>query len=76
MVYKVSYVVVGGQFPGGITSQYERPRVGDRVGFGKTSFEVIEVKEISPPRDDFQFLHATIRPLSHPADTSDSRAPT
>lgn len=75
MIYKVSYVVVGGQFPGGITSQYERPRVGDHVRFGKTSFEVIEVKEISPPRDDFQFLHATLRPIDRPP-TPDSQTST
>lgn len=63
MIYKVSYVVVGGQYPGGILSQYERPRVGDHVRFGKVSFEVIEVTEISPARGDFQFLHATLHPL-------------
>jgi hypothetical protein len=61
MIYKVSYVVIGGEYPGGIKSQYERPQVGDRVKFGRKTFEVTEVQEISPPRDDFQFLHATVR---------------
>ncbi len=63
MIYKVSYVILGGRHKGGIKSQEERPKVGDHVRFGRGTFEVIEVKEIMPPRDDFQFLHATARPL-------------
>jgi hypothetical protein len=63
MIYKVSYVVVGGNSPGGIKSQYERPQVGDHVRLGRGTFEVTEVQEISPPRDDFQFLHATVKPI-------------
>lgn len=62
MIYKVSYVVLGGEFPGGIKSQYERPKVGDQVRLGRNNFEIIEVVEIMPPRDDFQFLHATVKP--------------
>jgi hypothetical protein len=62
MNYKVSYVVVGGDFPGGIKSQSERPQIGDRVRLGRNTFEVIEVVEIMPARDDFQFLHATVKP--------------
>jgi hypothetical protein len=42
----------------------ERPQVGDRVRFGRDTYEVIEVMEIMPPRDDFQFLHATARPVA------------
>ncbi len=64
MIYKVSYVVVGEPNKGGIRNQIERPEIGDRVRFGNESFEVIEVKEIMPPRDDFQFLHATLRPAA------------
>ncbi|NWG17700.1 MAG: hypothetical protein HXY41_13825 [Chloroflexi bacterium] len=63
MIYKVSYVVVGGEYPGGIRNETERPRVGDIVQIGRVRFEVTEIHEIIPPRDDFQFLHATIRPL-------------
>jgi hypothetical protein len=61
MIYKVSYVIVGGQHQGGIKNQVERPKVGDRVRFGRRIFEVVEVTEIMPPRDDFQFLHATAK---------------
>ena len=63
MIYKVSYVILGGKHKGGIKNQYERPQVGDHVRWGRSSYEVIEVMEIMPPRDDFQFLHATARPL-------------
>ena len=63
MIYKVSYVVLGGKSPGGIKNQYERPNVGDHVRLGRGTFEVTEVLEILPPRDDFQFLHATVKPV-------------
>ncbi|HEX2905470.1 MAG TPA: hypothetical protein VHO69_01315 [Phototrophicaceae bacterium] len=63
MIFKVSYVVVGGEFPGGIRNEPERPQVGDTVQIGRLKFQVVEIHEIIPPRDDFQFLHATIKPL-------------
>ncbi|MEO8607538.1 MAG: hypothetical protein ABI690_06635 [Chloroflexota bacterium] len=63
MIYKVSYVVVGGDFPGGIKNESEKPKVGDIVQIGRIKFKVTEIHEIIPPRDDFQFLHATVSPL-------------
>ena len=69
MIYKVSYVVVGGDFPGGIKNESEKPKVGDVVQIGRIKFKVTEIHEIIPPRDDFQFLHATVKPL-----TEDSKA--
>jgi len=63
MIYKVSYVVVGGKHPGGIMNHVAPPQVGDHVEIGKMTFEIIEVQEIMPPRGDFQFLHATVRPI-------------
>ncbi|GIL13956.1 MAG: hypothetical protein DWB42_17910 [Chloroflexi bacterium] len=63
MIYKVSYVVVGGEYPGGIRNETERPRVGDIVQIGRVKFEITEIHEIIPPRDDFQFLHATVKPV-------------
>ncbi len=63
MIYKVSYVVVGGEYPGGIKNETEKPEVGDVVQIGRVKFQVTEVHEIIPPRDDFQFLHATIKPI-------------
>lgn len=63
MIYKVSYVVVGGNYPGGIKNENEPPKVGSIVQIGRMKFQVTEVHEIIPPRDDFQFLHATVTPV-------------
>lgn len=63
MIYKVSYVVLGGQYPGGIKNEHEKPVVGGKVQLGRMDFEITEVHEIMPPRDDFQFLHATVKPI-------------
>ena len=73
MIYKVSYVVVGGDYPGGIKNENERPQVGGVVQIGRMKFEVVEIHEIIPPRDDFQFLHATVKPLDD-ATKADSAA--
>lgn len=64
MTYKVSYVVIGGEHPGAIMNRFERPEVGDHVQIGKSSFEVVEIHEVMPPRGDFAFLHATVRLVS------------
>jgi hypothetical protein len=73
MVYKVSYVVQGGEYPGGIKNESERPKVGDIVQVGPMMFEVMEIQEIMPPRDDFQFLHATSRPDRKPQPAESGR---
>lgn len=65
MIYKVSYVVIGGDYPGGIKNESEKPKVGDVVQIGRNKFKVMEIHEIIPPRDDFQFLHATVEPLNN-----------
>ncbi len=62
MFYKVSYVVMGGEHPGGIMNHMERPEVGNLVEIGKLTFEIVEIHEVMPPRGEFQFLHATVRP--------------
>lgn len=72
MIYKVSYVVLGGQYPGSIRNQYEPPRVGEQVQIGRMMFEIVEVQEVIPPRDDFQFLHATVKPLKEASGSDDS----
>ena len=63
MIYKVSYVVSGGNYPGGIKNENERPQVGAVVQIGRVKFKVMEVHEIIPALDDFQFLRATVKPL-------------
>ena len=71
MIYKVSYVVESGDLPGGIKNETNMPEVGKKVKIGPHTFEIIEVFEIMPPREDFQFLHATVRPVEDqaPAET-------
>lgn len=64
MRYQVSYVVIGGEHPGAIVNELKRPQIGDRVEFGSKIFEVVEVMEVMPPRGDFAFLHATVKPAA------------
>jgi hypothetical protein len=63
MIYKVSYVVANGEFPGGIKNEEHYPTPGMKVKIGRMEFEVVEVHAILPPRDNFQFLHATVQPF-------------
>ncbi len=72
MIYKVSYVVMGGEHPGGIMNHIQRPEVGDQVEIGKRAFEIIEIHEVMPPRGDFQFLHATVKPVEATKSVHDS----
>lgn len=60
-VYKVSYVVRGEDHPGAILNTDHPPRVGERVHIGERDFQVVEVQELIPARDEFHFLHATVR---------------
>jgi hypothetical protein len=59
MIYKVSYVVVGGEHPGAIANVVKPPRIGDIVALGEQYFRIVEVLELMPPRGQFSFLHAT-----------------
>lgn len=65
MIYKVSYVVQGGKYPGGIKNEDQKPEVGGQVKIGLKTFEIIELHEIMPARGDFQFLHATVTPVEN-----------
>lgn len=60
-VYKVSYVVRGGDHPGGIANLDHAPSIGERVRFGDTVLEVIEIVDLMPPRGQFYYLHATCK---------------
>ncbi|MBZ0287800.1 MAG: hypothetical protein K8I30_09315 [Anaerolineae bacterium] len=67
MIYKVSYVVVGAgkkKYPSGVMNQYERPVVGEQVQLGDMMFEIVEVERMTPPNDDFEFIHATVKPIA------------
>ena len=63
MIYKVSYVVQSGEYPGSIKNEYEEPKVGARVMIGPVECEIVEVHQIMPPRGDFTFLHVTVVPV-------------
>ena len=63
MIYKVSYVVQSGEYPGSIRNEDAEPQVGDRVMVGPVECEIIETHHIMPPRGDFTFLHATVVPV-------------
>ena len=60
MIYKVSYVEESGQYPGGIKNEAAPPQVGDRVQIGPRKFKILSVEEILPPRENFQYLQATV----------------
>ena len=61
MIYKVSYVIVGGQHRGMVINQEEAPEVGHHVELDEQMCEIIEVQELVPPMGDFAYLHATCR---------------
>ena len=63
MIYKVSYVVVGGSHPGAIINQDAPPETGDYIQLDGGRFEIIEVIELLPPRDGFSYFHATCQPM-------------
>ena len=63
MIYKVSYVVQSGEYPGSIKNEETEPKIGDRVMVGPIECEIIEVLQIMPPRGEFLFLHATVVPV-------------
>ena len=64
MIYKVSYVVSDRSHPGAIVNEVALPEPGMQVEIGDRVFEVIEVYDMMPPRGDFRFLHATVKPMS------------
>jgi hypothetical protein len=67
MNYKVSYVVIGGEHPGAIANSTTPPQVGEHVQLGDQTFEIVEVLELTPPRGEFCFLHATCQLVeTHP----------
>ncbi len=63
MIYKVSYVVVGGAHPGVIINQDQRPEVGDEVLLNGDRFEIVELISLLPSQDNFAYLHATCKPI-------------
>lgn len=61
VIYKVSYVVEGGEHPGAIINVEKEPLIGDVIKFGGKVFEITDIQELMPPMGDFGFLHATCK---------------
>jgi hypothetical protein len=59
VIYKVSYVVLGGRHPGAIRNETQYPAVGAIVQIGGDSFQILEVLDLVPARGDFGYLHVT-----------------
>jgi len=63
MIYKTSYVIVGGHHPGAIVNLDRAPKLGELVELGGQQFEVIEIADLIPPQGDFAFLHVMLHPV-------------
>lgn len=61
-IYKVSFVVAGGDHPGAILNMNRPPEVGEQVRLGDQIFQVVEVLPLIPSRGDFHYIHVTCRP--------------
>jgi hypothetical protein len=59
MIYKISFVVPGRRDVGGIDNAEHEPKIGDRWRVGNHLLQILEVIELTPPRGDFAYLHAT-----------------
>ncbi len=63
VLYKISYVVIGGEHPGAIVNVEEKPEPGELLTFDGRVFEIVEIVELMPPVGNFGFLHATCKYL-------------
>ncbi|HOT92066.1 MAG TPA: hypothetical protein PLJ78_09840 [Anaerolineae bacterium] len=73
MIYKVSYVIIGGDRRGAVINQDHAPEIGAQVEIGDQLCEIVEVQELVPPMGDFAYLHVTCRPIAQPpADRQDA----
>ncbi len=61
--YKVSYVVPGGEMPSVIANTSKPHQAGDVIRLLDRDVEVIEVRQMMRPRNQFTFLEAICRPV-------------
>lgn len=61
MIYKISYVVLGGSHPGAIVNRDAPPQVGEVVQLNGNEYEVVSVTDLIPPQGDFAYLHVTLK---------------
>jgi hypothetical protein len=62
-VYKVSYVIIGNDYPGTILNQDHAPQPQEIVKLGDNLYRVVEALELVPPRGEFRYFHATCLPI-------------
>jgi hypothetical protein len=60
-IYKISYVILESDHPGGIANLDKKPAEGELLQIGELILEVIEVIELMPPRGDFHYIHTTCK---------------
>ena len=60
-VWKVSFVVIGSDHPGGIVNLDHSPALGDLIQIGNYWIEILEVFELMPSKGDFHYIHTTCR---------------
>lgn len=58
-IFKVSYVIKGSDYPGGIINLSNRPVEGETLQVSDLNLKVLEVIELMPPRGDFYYYHVT-----------------
>ncbi len=68
MNYKVSYVIRSSDHPGAIINQPQAPQLGEKVLLGDLWCEVVEIKDLLPPKADFAYLHVSCTPAETPED--------
>jgi hypothetical protein len=68
MIYKVSYVILGGEHPGAIINQQDPPQIREKVQLGELWCDIVEIQELLPTQDDVAYLHVTCRPSIPPAE--------
>lgn len=56
MIYKVSYVVEDDSSPGILKNEENRPQIGELVHIGSRQFEIVDVAEIIPPKNDEAYI--------------------
>ena len=59
MTYKISYIVLGKDHPGGIINLEYPPARGEMLEIGNVTYKVREVIELLPPQGGFHYLHLT-----------------
>jgi hypothetical protein len=69
-VYKLSLVVPGRRDRGGIQKLDNEPQVGDVVGLDDNKYQILELIELMPARNNYVYLQATCQLIEKPVFSS------